>query len=195
MKSLASALKTQAAAAGQAPTLLCEVADWGGTTERFALSDAPVPYNGNVYLARRFAPGSFQAATEQASSSFQVIFDNTDLALSELCAANDPKGLFVSFLRVYLDNLSVAEAKISGLAITGYRLTETAATFTLVPGDANRPSSIPARIAQHACGWLYKSTLCGYAGALASCDHTLADCVAHANLLNYGGIPPVIPAS
>lgn len=45
------------------------------------------------------------------------------------------------------------------------------------------------------CAWRYKSTECGYTGALPSCDLSLQGangCAAHANQLNFGGYPSLI---
>lgn len=42
------------------------------------------------------------------------------------------------------------------------------------------------------CSWAYKSSECGYAGALASCDYSLEGvngCKFHDNAINFGGFP------
>lgn len=46
------------------------------------------------------------------------------------------------------------------------------------------------------CSWLYKSTDCGYAGALPSCDYSLQGgngCAAHGNTQRFGGFPGIAP--
>ena len=55
--------------------------------------------------------------------------------------------------------------------------------------NRNFPSSIQMR---DRCRWRYKSTECGYVGALPTCDLTLQGpngCAAHANTPNFGGFP------
>jgi len=50
------------------------------------------------------------------------------------------------------------------------------------------------RAYRDACAWIFKSPSCGYTGAIATCDKTLAGangCRAHANAARFGGAPGI----
>lgn len=47
------------------------------------------------------------------------------------------------------------------------------------------------RYLKNACQRCYKSAICGYNGAMTTCDHTLADCRRHGNKANFGGYPGI----
>lgn len=65
-------------------------------------------------------------------------------------------------------------------------------TFQLSAASDFQGLKIPSRqIQTSTCPWAYKGTECGYAGALTTCAHTLADCRAHhpTGPLPFGGFP------
>jgi len=47
------------------------------------------------------------------------------------------------------------------------------------PMDVQNAMIPKRRITANVCPWVYKGTECGYAGALPTCAHTLADCKTH----------------
>lgn len=47
------------------------------------------------------------------------------------------------------------------------------------------------RILKDFCRWRFKSTECGYAGGITTCDKSLANCRARANSARFGGFPGV----
>jgi phage-related protein len=98
--------------------------------------------------------------------------------------------------------------KISGVPAIAYRETfriqnqsetEQAATFTLGNENLFRFVFPAARFFRSRCRWMYKASLCQYAGALATCDKTLRGgngCEAHGadsavHPRRYGGFPGI----
>jgi lambda family phage minor tail protein L len=58
------------------------------------------------------------------------------------------------------------------------------------------PNPIMARFPRHRyvrdhCRWIYKSTECGYTGALETCDRDMVDCRLHSNSARFGGFPGI----
>ena len=64
MKTLAAGLLAQGAALASAPTVLVAIASWGGSTVRWAASDAAVTYGGNAYAARPLVLGAVPQSLE-----------------------------------------------------------------------------------------------------------------------------------
>lgn len=65
------------------------------------------------------------------------------------------------------------------------------ATFILEPDDPNQKIFPPRFISKNHCGWIFKSTQCGYAGVGAFCDKTLTTCRSYSNSSRFGGFPGV----
>lgn len=63
------------------------------------------------------------------------------------------------------------------------------ATFVLSASNPYRRRVPQGRILKNHCRFRYKDRRCQYIGALSTCDHTLTDCRAHSNSINYGGFP------
>lgn len=66
-------------------------------------------------------------------------------------------------------------------------------TFELASALDVHGVRVPRRLIQATiCPWVYKGTECGYAGGLATCDRTLADCKTHFGStadIPFGGFP------
>jgi phage-related protein len=77
----------------------------------------------------------------------------------------------------------------------GVTVTEQAAQFTIGFDDLYKIAFPSGRMIRNRCPFQYKGTLCGYAGALPTCDHTARSnngCEAHENAPRIGaflGIP------
>lgn len=79
------------------------------------------------------------------------------------------------------------EFQVIGSSSNDYTVTWTLGAENLL--DRKFPSR---RQYRDRCSWTYKSTDCGYGGAMPSCDYTLGGangCKAHNNTLNFGGFP------
>jgi phage-related protein len=193
MKTLAAGLTTQATAAASGPVLLAEVAGWGGTTVRWAQSDAAVTYGGNAYAGRPFSVGAVSVNADGSPQRASLTLANQDLALSALCAAADPRGLLVTLRRTFLDNLAVAQTLASGLVIEAYRLTEDSCEFTLSGLAEVFKRELPRRTYDRVCPWVFKGSECAYAGGDATCDYTDDACKAKSNFSRFGGYLFVLP--
>lgn len=196
MKTLGATLLAQGAAEAHGPVWLAEVAAWNGVTVRWANSDDDVVYGGNTYAARPLGLAAVEAGGEGAAREVELSVANHDLAVSALCAAAEPVGCAVTLRRTFLGALTAAQTLLSGVVVSGYGLTEEAATFRLAPGDTALRRQVPGRLASRTCPWVFKGAECTYAGADATCKHTDEDCAARtggSNLLNFGGFLFTIP--
>jgi lambda family phage minor tail protein L len=63
--------------------------------------------------------------------------------------------------------------------------------FTLGTDYSARSRRPLDRYMKNNCRFAYKGVLCGYAGAIATCKHTLADCRLHGNSVRFGGYPGI----
>jgi len=78
--------------------------------------------------------------------------------------------------------------------VTGATLTQDAVSLTLGLSGLIVRSFPSNRFLRDSCRWRYKSTECGYIGALASCDKTLQGgdgCESHNNEPRFGGFPSI----
>ena len=186
--------------------ILAKIISWGGVDVGYTVYDEDVTYAGLNYASRPFNIGAISASqTGGSSSAFTLELANTDLGISAMCDANDPRGCKVVFYRVFLSDLTKAQVLLSGLEIDGYSVNEVSVVFALVPATARARRKIPARICTRNCGWEYKGVECTYMGVETTCDHTIAACRAYNvttnptgrsggdNSAHFGGIPPAVP--
>ena len=192
-KTLDPALLTQAQADAQAPVLLVEISGWGGSTVRWAGTDADVIYGGDVYDARPLSVGGVQVSTGGEPQRLDVSVANQDLAVSTLCAAASPVGASVRLLRVFLDDLSVAQTVAAAMVVHAYRLSETRAVLHCATAASLLHEQLPRRTFDRTCPWEFKGPECAYAGAATSCDHTDETCKSYDNFANFGGFLFVLP--
>ncbi len=91
------------------------------------------------------------------------------------------------------DNYTITEPDI--WFISGYSENQLSVSFDLRSSFDLQGCKLPNRvILRDICGWIYKSSECGYTGSLPTCAKTLTDCEAHfpsPQLVNFSGFPGV----
>jgi lambda family phage minor tail protein L len=127
----------------------------------------------------------------------EVTVQNVSQVISAYLEANDMRGQRVRLRIVHSDNLADATrtAFDESYEITGISVTELAVTFLLSHLRLLDQRFPGGRFLRDNCRWLYKSTECGYVGALATCDKILEGtngCRAHANQTRFGGFPGLV---
>ena len=164
-------------------------------TQKFCLVfyDEQVEFDGVKY-----APFPLIAGEEEQGSSGELpklavtVSNLTRELMPDLEATRGFRGHTVRRIRVLKDHLDDPTAKLEAVyKIQDCTVDQDAVTFEL--GHENwleRPFA--SRRYTTRCGSPYKSGLCGYVGALPSCDKTLSGangCVVHGNSQRFGGFP------
>lgn len=99
-------------------------------------------------------------------------------------------GATVTLRVVHADNLAEDYTELTMiLDVLATKSTAQYVSFTL-----GAPNPMRQRFPQHqyialSCMWIYKGAECGYAGAIATCGRTWAECELHNNTGKFGGFP------
>lgn len=150
-------------------------------------------FKGNAYSAIPFSIDLKQEAGRPASLT--ITFQDTEGVLRDQVDAYFGGIGFGVRLLVVRGVVGVTDPDLyESFEITDASLNDYAIEFTL-----GTPSlltlTFPPRRFSLSCGVRYKSTACGYVGALATCDRTLDGangCRFHNNTIRYGGFRGII---
>lgn len=153
----------------------------------------PVSFNGQTY-----APASFDIELKSQAGEQQTISvsinDYTLAVQQRMQNYGGGIGFNVSIMVVNAGNLTQAPEVIEYFQVVGAQTINYAVSFTL--GAENNITKVFPRRRQMKdfCQWRYKSTECGYAGALPNCDLSLDGpngCRAHGNVIHFGAFPGI----
>jgi phage-related protein len=157
-------------------------------------NDEEVTINGQIYQPFPFSISFSETANEIPSISV-VIQDQTQITQSYMQNYAGGVGFKIDLMVVSgadKDALDLEPELLEQFIVTDASAQEYAVTWRL--GVQNPLKLIAPRRQQRkdVCSFSYRSTSCGYVGALATCDRTLAGtngCRAHSNATNFGGFP------
>lgn len=157
-----------------------------------------------VFGGESYQPFPFQLSELTNSSSgevpeWQVQIDNTSRAIEQYLQYYDAYlkkngviGNEINMTCYVVNALDPAEAILTEyFVLTSFSTDSQWASFKL---GAKSPFTMRfprRRILQNFCGWKFKSTQCGYTGAGATCDKTLATCKTYSNSARFGGFPGI----
>lgn len=79
----------------------------------------------------------------------------------------------------------------TNLILTTSNLNHLEVSFTVSARDLFRARTPQTRMFPNSCRFKFKSTLCGYAGAISTCDKSLSRCRQLGNSKRYGGFPAI----
>ena len=197
MRSLIAALiaekNTLATASAWKPLVKVEIED--SDTLLFTPNPTSITFDGETYQPRMVAIDQVQLDSRGSQATVRITVGNVGREVSAYLETVELRGARVTIKYVNSANLADATAvvleeryEILGIQVQGAK----AVAFTL--GRERVASTLlPAgRFYRDHCRWIYKSEQCGYAGALASCDHILEGangCRAHSNMTRFGGFP------
>lgn len=196
MKTITAALiaeSNQLASPGAWLALLSvDVAD--GTILRLTPHPTSITFDGVLYVSWPMEIDQVQQDSRGGLPDVTVALSNVTREISAYLEVHDVRGRRVTIQYVHSDNLAdpTAIAIDERYEITAVRLRQDVATFVLGHERMEAHVFPGGRFLRDHCRWIYKSTECGYAGALATCDKILEGgngCRAHSNIPRYGGFP------
>jgi hypothetical protein len=166
-------------------------------TLRYVNNTEDVVVGGQTYMAIQFAIELSAASGETPSISLSFA-DYTQTVLSKMDAYSGGVGFNVR-ISVYASNNLNGDPEVAEyFEVTAASATNYEVTFTLGAENA-LTRQFPKRVQRRDfCPWVYKDVnTCRYSGSLGTCDHTLdgtLGCRAHSNVVNFGGMPSLVPS-
>ena len=161
-------------------------------TEHIARNPEPVVFNGHTY-----EPGAFDIQLKQDNSVSEVtltVNDYTQTIQGYMEQYGGGVGSNVTFYLVNAGNLSQPPEVVEYFQIVSASSSEYTQAFTLGAENTLMMTFPRRRQTRDFCQWRFKSSDCGYTGAMNTCDLTLQGpngCEAHGNSLNFGGMPGI----
>jgi len=167
--------------------------DGASTNLYFADYSENVTYDGQEYI--KF-PISHDAITEDTTgeiSSVSVTLSNVSRLIQAYLETYDFNGKKVYITLVWGNQLDDTDAYLREIFyIDSYTADQNNVSFTLTSKFDVLSLQLPARkYSRNYCGFKFKSTECGYAGAESTCNKTLTRCRVLANSGRFGGFPSI----
>lgn len=166
-------------------------------TLRYVNNTEDIVRNGVTYSAIQFSLElkSESGATPTISLSLS---DYTKAVLAKMEQYKGGVGFNVNISVFASNNLSGPAEVTEYFEVVNASAANYDVTFTLGAENA-LTKQFPKRIQRRDfCQWIYKDpNTCRYSGSMAACDHTLegaAGCRAHANAINFGALPSLVPS-
>lgn len=152
-------------------------------------------YNGNTYTAANFSIDFKSEGSSQPTIQLGIV-DHSRLVQAKMQSYGGGVGFKVTVTVVNAGAPAAPAEIVEFFEVVAASATDYVATFTLGAESGLARIFPRRRQMRDFCSWRYKSTECGYAGAMGSCDLTLNGpngCVAHANAQHFGGFPGISP--
>ena len=171
--------------------------DGAGNNLCFAEYKTDVTFNGVLYTA---FPISIEALTENVQGqvdSVKVKISNVSRVVQYYIENYDFREKKVTLTQVWADQLADTDNVMSYIFyIDRYTSSEQVVEFECSSKFDVADVELPwGRYMRGVCRWLsvggFKGTQCGYAGALTTCDGTLANCRIRTNQARFGAFPSV----
>lgn len=163
-----------------------------GTTNRYALHDDDITYDGNVYtaIAGQLADISSEAGTLE---QVRLTLSNITRAVQLLFEDEELQDQQVTLRMVHTGSLS----NTSHHETLEYVVVEAVAQDTVVVVTLGVPYLTQMifpreRFLPDRCPFVFRGTACGYTGAETTCDKSYgnsAGCLGRSNQARYGGFP------
>jgi lambda family phage minor tail protein L len=177
------------------PIYLYTIENYNGLVDlNLAEYDTDIIYDGITYTKFPIRHGEISENSQGEIDSFRVTMSNVDRVVQGYLEAYDFRGKKVTITLVWANQLSDADANIKFIYyIDNYTASQDTVAFVLTSKYDIMDLSLPNRkYNRNYCGWKFKSTECGYAGAETTCDKRKATCKnTMSNIARYGGFPSV----
>lgn len=177
-----------------APIYLYTIVEYNGVDNlTLAEYDTDITYDGVTYYKFPIAHENIGDNKSGSIDTVKVTLCNVNRAIQSYLEAYDLRGKKVIIRLVWADKLDDADAHLDfTYYIDSYGSDQNSAEFTLMPKIDVLSITLPKRVySRMICGWVFKSTECGYAGADTVCAKTKADCKLKANYVRFGAFPSV----
>jgi phage-related protein len=166
-------------------------------TLRYVNNTEDVVVQGQTYTAVQFSIELTSASGETPSISLSFA-DYTQAVLSKMNDYAGGVGFNVKISVYAANNLDGDPEVAEYFQVTAATAANYEVSFTL-GAESALTKQFPKRTQRRDfCPWVFKdANTCRYSGSLTSCDHTLdgtLGCRAHANVVNFGGMPALVPS-
>ena len=160
---------------------------------RLVYNNEDVTWKGNVWQSFPMKLGEANEESNGSDPNLSVQVDNVAQGMTYYVEdANGAVGTPVILRVVNSENLPNGEADLEEYyVVTECKVNEQWVTFTLGNEYSARTRRPLYRYMKNNCPFAYKGLRCGYAGGIASCQHTLQDCRNHGNSKRFGGFPGI----
>jgi len=167
--------------------------DGAGGYLRFAEWDTDIIFDGITY--QKF-PITYDTITENNQGQIDAIkvrISNVTRLIQSYLEDYDLRGKKVMLRLVLKDRLAYPDEKLDFYYfIDSYTANQDVVEFTLLPKTDVLSAGLPARVySRNYCGWKFKESECGYAGAATECNKTKQRCKELVNFPRFGGFPSI----
>ena len=177
------------------PIFLYTIYDYDGASTNlyFAGFDVDVVFNGTTYIKFPIVHESVSENSTGQNDVVKVRVANVNRIIQGYLETNNLRGKKVDITTVFSDHLdNPAYKSVDTFYIDSYTADQNVVEFSLASKFDILDVTIPQRkFIRNFCGWKFKSTECGYAGATTTCNKTKVACKALANFQRFGGFPSI----
>jgi hypothetical protein len=182
LKTLSANLQTEKAALQNAP---CYAVRFDAATPIYLSNwDTSFVFDSHTYTP--LIPIKKPSIRESGGS---VQIGNVDDTFTSLLINGTLKKVDVYIYEIFFDadNAVVDGETLFSGSVDGQQINDQWATIALIPAPDGSRVMVPRRRIVPSCGFVFKSTECGYAGATTTCAKTYEDCGAKSNTAHFGG--------
>ncbi len=185
---------TEKSKAQNAPLFLYTITSYNGTEDlHWSGNQKDIIYDGITYKAVPISHEFTGDNNQGRIDSVKVRLSNISRMIQFYLETHDFRGKDVRIRMVFADTLDDAEAYLDEIyTIDSYSADQNHAEFTLTGKFDVLGVNLPARgYTRNTCGWVFKSTECGYTGVETTCNKTQQECRDLGNHTRYGAFPSV----
>ena len=168
-------------------------------TLRIVNNNDDVSWKGFTWLKFPFELDEISQTANAETSQFQIKVGNVKNIIGQYIRQYDVYVKTNGFepIRVVLyivnskDLANTTPVYSTNLILTTSSLNHLEVSFTVSARDLFRARTPQTRMFPNSCRFKFKSTLCGYAGSVSTCDKSLSRCRQLGNSKRYGGFPAI----
>ena len=168
-------------------------------TLRIVNNNEDITWKGFTWLKFPFELDEISQNANAETSQFQIKVGNVKNIIGQYIRQYDAyvktNGFEAITVVLYIVNskdlANINPVYTTNLILTTSNLNHLEVSFTVSARDLFRARTPQTRMFPNSCRFKFKSTLCGYIGAVSSCDKSLSRCRQLLNSKRYGGFPAI----
>lgn len=168
-------------------------------TLRIVNNNDDVTWKGFTWLKFPFELDEISQSANAETSQFQIKVGNIKNIIGQYIRQYDAyvktNGFEAITVVLYIVNskdlANTTPVYSTNLILTTSNLNHLEVSFTVSARDLFRARTPQTRMFPNSCRFKFKSALCGYTGAVTSCDKSLSRCRQLGNSKRYGGFPAI----
>ncbi len=168
-------------------------------TLRIVNNNEDITWKGFTWLKFPFELDEISQSANAETSQFQIKVGNVKNIIGQYIRQYDAyvktNGFEAITVVLYIVNskdlANINPVYTTNLILTTSNLNHLEVSFTVSARDLFRARTPQTRMFPNSCRFKFKSTLCGYIGAVSSCDKSLSRCRQLLNSKRYGGFPAI----